>query len=256
MNDSARATPPAAYELKRLVAARRQAFWKSDIIADLPSASIYVFPDQQAFDGDEVDQLARRLSSDPPRLPHSDVIFEVVDSQQGGRSSVVYARERDGAIDAVLFARPGQRAQWTDAICHAHCRPDGSGWCELNPHVRQISRENVLEVVQGMTVRATALIMAEACTEEVPLSRLRRTMLAKHGVSGWTYRIASLDPLTLRRLSETQGGTHAPPRWHIRRGHWRQLIDGRRVFVRECEVGDIARGGVIKDYRVSASDEA
>ena len=48
--------------------------------------------------------------------------------------------------------------------------------------------------------------------------------------------------------SEPQGGTHASPRWHVRRGHWRQLADGRRVFVRACEVGDPERGGVIKDY--------
>lgn len=256
MNDSARATPPASFELKRLVAARRQAFWKSDIIADLPSASIYVFPDQQAFDGDDVGQLTRRLNSVPPRLPHADVIFEVVDSMHGGRSSVVYARERSGSIDAVLFARPGHPGRWTDAICHAHSRPDGSGWAELNPRVRQISRENVLEVVQGMMARATALIMAEACTKEAQLSRLRRTMLAKHGVSGWTYRIASLDPLKLRRLSESQGGTHASPRWHIRRGHWRTLSSGQRIFVRECEVGDQARGGVVKDYRIDLGSAA
>ena len=256
MKDSARATPPASYELKRLVAARRLSFWKSDIIADLPTASIYVFPDQQAFDGDDVDQLARRLNSDPPRLPHSDVIFEVVDSQNGGRSSAVYARERDGTIDAVLFGQPGQSGRWTDAICHAHCRPDGSGWCELNPRVRQISRENVLEVVQGITARATALIMAEACTEEAQLSRLRRTRLAKHGVFGWSYRIASIDPSQLRRLAEPMRGSHAPPRWHIRRGHWRTLGDGTRVFVRECEVGDTSRGGVVKDYRIDLGSPA
>jgi hypothetical protein len=30
----------------------------------------------------------------------------------------------------------------------------------------------------------------------------------------------------------------------------RTLGDGRRVFVRSCEVGDAARGGVVKDYRI------
>ena len=256
MNDSARAKPPSAYDLKRLVAVRQSAFWKSDIIADLPNAPIYVFPDQEAFDSDDVDQLARRLNSDPPRLPHSDVIYEVVDAKHGERSSVVYARERGGSVDAVLFARPGPVGRWTDAICHAHCRQDGSGWCELNPRVRQISQENVLDVLQGIITRATALIMAEACTEEAQLSRLRRSMLGKHGVSGWTYRIASLDPSKLRRVAEAQGGTHATPRWHIRRGHWRQLSDGRRVFVRECQVGDASRGGVVKDYQVQLSEAA
>ena len=60
-------------------------------------------------------------------------------------------------------------------------------------------------------------------------------------------------PERLVRLSEAQGGgTHASPRSRIRRGHWRQLADGRRVFVRACEVGDPEHGGVVKDYIIGA----
>jgi hypothetical protein len=256
MNGDTRDKPPAAYELKRLVAAHRPAFWKSDLIVRLPVAPIYVFPDQEAFDSEDVERLARRLITDPLRLPHSSVIYEVVDAKNGGRSSVVYARQEAGTSDAVLFARPGRPGRWTDAICHAHHEPDGSGWCELNPRVPLLSREDALHIVQGMLIRATALIMAEACREEVHLPRLRRMMLAKQGVAGWSYRLASLDLSKLRRSVDPQGGTHASPRWHIRRGHWRQLGTDRRVFVRECRVGDPARGGVVKDYRVSLGEAA
>ena len=49
---------------------------------------------------------------------------------------------------------------------------------------------------------------------------------------------------------EAHRGSHASPRWRIRRGHWRMLQDGRRVFVRECRVGDASRGGVVKDYHM------
>jgi hypothetical protein len=35
----------------------------------------------------------------------------------------------------------------------------------------------------------------------------------------------------------------------MRRGHWR-TIRGKRIWVRPCEVGDKARGGVIHDYAV------
>jgi len=62
----------------------------------------------------------------------------------------------------------------------------------------------------------------------------------------------AIDPARLRTASERLGGSHASPRWHLRRGHWRQLPDGRRIFVRQCEVGDSARGGVVKDYAVEA----
>ena len=70
------------------------------------------------------------------------------------------------------------------------------------------------------------------------------------GIRGWTWHQVEIVPERLIRPSEPQGGSHASPRWHIRRGHWRQLADGRRVFVRACEVGDPARGGVMKDYIV------
>ena len=48
-----------------------------------------------------------------------------------------------------------------------------------------------------------------------------------------------------------QGGTHAPPRWHERRGHWRTTKTGKRVWVRNCEVGDTARGAVFHDYKIN-----
>lgn len=49
------------------------------------------------------------------------------------------------------------------------------------------------------------------------------------------------------------GGTHASPRLHDRRGHWRTMKQsGRRVWVRDCKVGDASKGVVFKDYEVKA----
>lgn len=53
-----------------------------------------------------------------------------------------------------------------------------------------------------------------------------------------------------------QGGTHASPRLHDRRGHWRTMKkSGKRVWVRDCTVGDASRGVVFKDYEVKACAE-
>lgn len=47
------------------------------------------------------------------------------------------------------------------------------------------------------------------------------------------------------------GGTHASPRWHERRGHWRTMKkSGKRVWVSNCEVGDKTRGAVFHDYKI------
>lgn len=52
--------------------------------------------------------------------------------------------------------------------------------------------------------------------------------------------------------AEPQGGTHASPRLHDRRGHWRLIkATGKRVWVKACKVGDASKGVVFKDYRVA-----
>jgi len=49
---------------------------------------------------------------------------------------------------------------------------------------------------------------------------------------------------------EHQGGTHASPRRHQRRGHWRRHPNGSRIWVKDCWVGDASRGTIFKDYEV------
>lgn len=51
-----------------------------------------------------------------------------------------------------------------------------------------------------------------------------------------------------------QGGTHATPRRHERRGHWRKLPSGKQVWVKNCWVGDASKGAVFKDYIVRKDD--
>lgn len=53
-----------------------------------------------------------------------------------------------------------------------------------------------------------------------------------------------------KTLRIDQGGTHASPRVHLRRGHIRRLDEARRVWVQPCVVGS-KHGVVTKDYRVT-----
>jgi hypothetical protein len=53
--------------------------------------------------------------------------------------------------------------------------------------------------------------------------------------------------------SDPQGGTHASPRLHDRRGHWRKMKSGKTVWVRECKVGDASKGVVFKDYVIEGA---
>jgi len=49
--------------------------------------------------------------------------------------------------------------------------------------------------------------------------------------------------------NDYQGGTHATPRRHQVRGHWRTYKSGKRGWVNECWKGDASRGTVFKDYQ-------
>lgn len=51
------------------------------------------------------------------------------------------------------------------------------------------------------------------------------------------------------------GGTHASPRQHERRGHWRVTSNGRKVWVRNCTVGNASKGTVFHDYRVTSEKQ-
>lgn len=96
-----------------------------------------------------------------------------------------------------------------------------------------------------------ALWDREADLERHMISRTRR-LAAGIGAAGASYWICSIDPRKATR-SLPQGGTHASPRLHMRRGHWRTLQSGKKVFVREAIVGDPDRGVVEKDYRMGVS---
>ena len=51
-----------------------------------------------------------------------------------------------------------------------------------------------------------------------------------------------------------QGGTHASPRQHERRGHWRTYRSGKRVWVKNCVVGDPSLGHVKHAYVVTQGE--
>jgi len=53
---------------------------------------------------------------------------------------------------------------------------------------------------------------------------------------------------------EPKGGTHASPRLHDRRGHYRKLRNGKLAWVKACKVGDASKGTVFKDYTWKSND--
>jgi hypothetical protein len=58
-----------------------------------------------------------------------------------------------------------------------------------------------------------------------------------------------------RTLPSIPQGTHASPRQHWRRGHWRTYKSGIRAWVEPMLVGDEKNGKIVKDYVIGHYDE-
>ncbi|KGJ23618.1 hypothetical protein [Paracoccus sanguinis] len=242
---------PDAYALKRIVRNHRSRFWKADLLDGFEFAPVWHFADQVGFDSDEVDALARRLAAGPQRLPHPDTIFELRDHGPNIRSQIVYARQRPDGIEAVWLALWRGPKRWTDVHVHVRIADGGVAEFESNPALADNDMaEECGEAAAAIVWRALAILSAAGDVKERQIAPGRRKSFAREGVRGWVWHQVAIDPARLCAAVPPQGGSHASPRWHLRRGHWRQLADGRRVFVRQCEVGDPTRGGVVKDYTV------
>ena len=62
------------------------------------------------------------------------------------------------------------------------------------------------------------------------------------------WKLVTIEPKITQSIS--LGGTHASPRLHDRRGHWRTMKkSGKRVWVKQCKVGDPSKGVIIHDYK-------
>jgi hypothetical protein len=101
-------------------------------------------------------------------------------------------------------------------------------------------------------VVASWLVAQAGTVETMQVGSTTRRLMQAKGIRGWQYRLVTLTPEVAARAarSEHQGGTHASPRWHLRRAHLRRLKNGKMVAIRSCEVSTTEHGGIVKDYRV------
>jgi len=115
-----------------------------------------------------------------------------------------------------------------------------------------ITQEDVRPVFR--MVCAVLLKLAErsqAAFKPIPTDSFINRKRASKGKSpiAFDWRTVEIGPKQVK--NEPQGGTHASPRLHDRRGHWRTCKGGRKVWVKACKVGDASKGVVFKDYRLT-----
>jgi hypothetical protein len=83
-----------------------------------------------------------------------------------------------------------------------------------------------------------------------PDEKLNKMRRARGKAPLFTYKVLTIG--RKKRKSQLLGGTHASPRSHLRRGHYRTSQKGVRHWVQPCMIKGDTDGFVHKDYRVEA----
>jgi len=74
-------------------------------------------------------------------------------------------------------------------------------------------------------------------------------LISKGRIPLYEWRTIDIKPSKLKQ--DSQGGTHASPRLHDRRGHIRKLPNGNTCWVKACRVGNANKGTIFHDYKVT-----
>jgi hypothetical protein len=121
-------------------------------------------------------------------------------------------------------------------------------------HIAQVDGENEITnetaaPIMGIICEFLSGVNPTGYAPTIKSSHINRTR-AKKGKSPlhYTWKTVTIEPP--KQKNECLVGTHASPRKHQRRGHWRNHPNGKRVWVRDCWVGDASKGMVFKDYEV------
>lgn len=107
-----------------------------------------------------------------------------------------------------------------------------------------------LAIIQTLLGRLEAQQTAYQPTVKQSFTNKRKIAQGKKPTYDW--RTVTVSP---RPKSDSLGGTHASPRAHDRRGHWRRMGE-KKVWVRPHRVGDPAQGQIFHDYKVIASSSS
>lgn len=182
------------------------------------------------------------------RLPYATCWFECEIRPQSQPGVVMFAgllikTQDDGSYFGQVWSRLRGEWRFIGKVYGDAGKPEN--W-KISSDTEVISR-----VMAIQTKAAQCFLSALHCSnvqrqKHVPDAKLQ-TARAKRGKAPlfayWTLQLGGKS-----ERGENQGGTHASPRVHLRRGHPREYVPGKWTWVQPCAVGSKAAGIVQKDY--------
>lgn len=120
-----------------------------------------------------------------------------------------------------------------------------NGW--LDSEMIHVISDAVLRTIYMMTYHTGDAYISTPTPREIEVNQKK---LRKGKTPLIEFRLISITGKEQPKTTPTTHGTHASPRQHWRRGHWRTYKSGKRTWVEPMLVGDEANGKIIKDYAV------
>jgi hypothetical protein len=198
-------------------------------------------------------------------LPFDHVAIVLIDNN-GSKATVVLSQKHDAKMEGIVGRT------WVKHINGAHFRTplfifrvvDTENDDEQTVEVLGLNEKGeVLTDVSEKEKQCFNTSLGYMCTflnllSYKPMTGYEATKRSNHAkrirqgkVPLFDWRTITIEPT--KPKGEYQGGTHASPRQHERRGHWRLIKRSmKRVWVKNCTVGNAARGVIFHDYKMKA----
>jgi hypothetical protein len=120
-----------------------------------------------------------------------------------------------------------------------------AGW--MDDEMIFVISDSVLRAIYMMTYHTGEAYVSIPTPRDIEVNQKK---LRKNTSPVIEFRLISITGKERPNIPSTTHETHASPRQHWRRGHWRSYKSGKRAWVEPMLVGDEANGKIIKDYAV------
>lgn len=171
-------------------------------------------------------------------------------SDKGAKYACWIAAGQYSVTFAYLMAVPSGGARYSMAL-NITVEDGEMRYTTSDAHASDADRKDALRML-AITVQRLQTASAAYRPESIgtPAQQRKRAAKGKKPLFAWHTVTISATPKVAVATPDV-AGTHASPRAHDRRGHWRiYKASGKRVWVKHCRVGNPADGVVFKDYRI------
>ena len=179
-------------------------------------------------------------------------------TQDHGSVLSYFITNRKGKIDALAFRYymqevvvDGERNKMLTEIIATPKQIERFGGQDSVEYFARFYLHVITRVVYMMTISGGEFYMCKPSPKDATMNAKR---IRKGKKPLLEFRMITIDGRK-SELSSTPHGTHASPRLHWRRGHWRNTKTGKKTWIDPMLVGDEKNGKIIKDYAVGKYEE-